>query len=230
MGLQRILFRFAKEGEGRFLSHRDLMRLFERALRRAGLPVRMTQGFNPHPRLSVLAALALGVEADNEALEVEFDPPVPPAEALERLARQAPQGVVLHAAEELPQGCRPRIESLAYEVHLPEGLALAASDVERFLARDAPAVQRGIGPQERVLDARSAVLAASLEGRVLKLELRAGDGGPKVAEVIGALLGVPPAELPRFRLRRTNVRLAFNPSTSRNQCSELPQGQPKCNV
>ena len=89
MDPQRLLFRFRKEGQARFLSHHDLMRLFERALRRAALPLRMSQGYHPHPRLSILSALPLGLEADDEALEVQLQPPLPPAEALARLRAQA---------------------------------------------------------------------------------------------------------------------------------------------
>jgi len=100
----RVLFRFSKEGEARFLSHHDLIRLFERALRRAGLPVRMTQGFNPHPKFAILSALPLGLEGEEEALEVHFDNPVPPAEALERLAAQLPPGITARSARPIEPG------------------------------------------------------------------------------------------------------------------------------
>lgn len=58
-----ITIRFAKLGIMRFVSHLDLMRLFQRALRRAGIPVAFSEGFNPHIKLKVIPALKLGVES-----------------------------------------------------------------------------------------------------------------------------------------------------------------------
>ena len=57
----KVRLRFAKGGSLRWLSHHDLMRAFERMLRRAALPFRRTQGFHPHPRLVFALSLPLGV-------------------------------------------------------------------------------------------------------------------------------------------------------------------------
>ena len=64
--------RFEKAERMRFLSHHDLMRLFERAFRRTGLPLRMTEGYNPHPVISFPTALALGIESLDEVVEFEL--------------------------------------------------------------------------------------------------------------------------------------------------------------
>ncbi|MBM4037825.1 MAG: DUF2344 domain-containing protein [Planctomycetes bacterium] len=201
MSFSRVLFRFAKKGEARHLSHRDLMRLFERALRRAGLPARMSQGFNPHPRLSILAALAVGIEAEDEALMLDFEPPVPAPEARERLAAQLPQGIALRSAETLPEGARPRVEAAAYEAELPEGRPWAAGDVARFLASE---------ERQRNRDVRPALRAMAIEGRRLSFELAVADSGtPNALEVLAAFLGCEPAALPPIPVRRTQVRLAL---------------------
>ncbi|HUT36224.1 MAG TPA: TIGR03936 family radical SAM-associated protein [Planctomycetota bacterium] len=210
MSSSRILFRLAKKGEARYLSHRDLMRLFERALRRAGLPVRMTQGFNPHPKLGILAALPVGVEAEAEALEVEFEPPIAASEARERLAAQLPGGLLLNSAATLPDGVRPRVETVVYEAELPEGCGLTPADVDRFLARDAVVVQRGSGPERTELDLRPALRAMSLEGGRLRFELAVADRGtPRASEVLAELLGGGSEALARTRVRRTQVNLAL---------------------
>jgi radical SAM-linked protein len=213
VAFSRILFRFAKKGDARHLSHRDLMRLFERALRRGGLPVRMSQGFNPHPRLSILAALPVGIEAEDEALELEFEPPVPASEARGRLAAQLPRGIALHAAHTLPEGVRPRVASVAYEAELPEGLPeLGQADVARFLAREAIGVSRGSGSERAEVDLRPALRAMSVEGRRLRFELAVADRGtPRASEVLAALLGAGPAALAAARVRRIQVNLALAP-------------------
>jgi hypothetical protein len=192
MAFSRLLFRFAKEGDGRYLSHRDLMRLFERALRRAGLPLSMSQGFNPHPKLSILAALPVGVEADDEALEVEFAAELAAAEAFARLSGQMPRGVRLVSAEALPEGARPRVESLVYETELPERCGIGAAEVKRFLPR--PALR-----------------AMTLEGRRLRFEVEASPdrATPRAKDVVAELLHAGAEDLARVRLRRLKVNLAI---------------------
>ena len=70
--MQKIRFGFKKNGFMKYISHLDLMRLFARGMRRAGLPIKMTEGFSPHPKLSIKRALKLGVESDNEEAAIVF--------------------------------------------------------------------------------------------------------------------------------------------------------------
>jgi len=77
----------------RYISHLDLMRLFMRAARRAKLPLKMTEGFSPHPKLSLKRALKLGVESDNEEASITLRFPVEPEDFKNRLQRQLPEGI-----------------------------------------------------------------------------------------------------------------------------------------
>jgi radical SAM-linked protein len=209
MDFSRILLRFSKEGEARFLSHHDLMRLFERALRRADLPVRMTQGFNPHPRMSILLALPLGVEALDEPVELAFEPQVSPEEVAARLSRQMPPGIRIRSAEALPDGVRPRPAAVSYEVKWPAAGAVDMRIVEQFLARDAAPVERTSPKGVRTVDVRPAVVSMTLEGGTLAFELRIEQTGtPKPTEVLKALLGRERVDESSFAIRRTEVRLA----------------------
>ena len=91
----RLRFRFSKTGSLALLSHLDLVRLMERALRRSGLPVSFTGGFHPLPRVQFALALPLGAEADGEWMDLEFVRPLDPAEALQQLQPQLPEGFAL---------------------------------------------------------------------------------------------------------------------------------------
>ena len=91
----RISFKFTKNGDMKFISHLDLMRLFTRAMRRAGLPLKMTEGFSPHPKFSIKKALKLGVESDNEEAEVGVREFIRPQELEERLQKQLPHGILI---------------------------------------------------------------------------------------------------------------------------------------
>lgn len=77
----------------KYISHLDLMRLFMRALRRSELPIKITEGFNPHPKLSIKRALKLGIESDNEEAAIVLKAELTPEEFRERLRRQLPQGI-----------------------------------------------------------------------------------------------------------------------------------------
>ncbi|MFA5200034.1 MAG: TIGR03936 family radical SAM-associated protein [Candidatus Omnitrophota bacterium] len=77
----------------RYISHLDLMRLFMRAARRAKLPLKMTEGFSPHPKLSLKRALKLGAESDNEEASIVLRFPVEPEDFKSRLQRQLPEGI-----------------------------------------------------------------------------------------------------------------------------------------
>ena len=85
----------------KYISHLDLMRLLMRALRRADLPVKITQGFNPHPKLSIKWALKLGVESDNEEAIVVLKELIKPEEFKERLQKQLPEGIQIRSVSYL---------------------------------------------------------------------------------------------------------------------------------
>lgn len=76
---------FEKVGTARFISHLDLMRLFQRAFKRAGLPLTHTQGFNPRPSVSIALPLSLGAESHCELLDFDLESPVPPEDIRDRL-------------------------------------------------------------------------------------------------------------------------------------------------
>ena len=95
----RVRFRFSKTGAMALLSHLDVMRMLERALRRSGLPVSYTGGFHPLPRLQIALALPLGVEARGEWLDVEFLEEVDPALTLRRWQQTLSEGFELLSAE-----------------------------------------------------------------------------------------------------------------------------------
>jgi len=119
--LCKIRFRFRKEGDLRFVSHHDLMRLMERLCRRADLPLRQTSGFHPKPRIVFAHALALGIAAREEVVEIEFAQPVDPASALTRMNATAPPGLAFHQARPIPLGWTGQPWRLVYTGWWPDG-------------------------------------------------------------------------------------------------------------
>ncbi|MFH1198893.1 MAG: TIGR03936 family radical SAM-associated protein [Candidatus Omnitrophota bacterium] len=91
--MYRVSFVFSKKGLMKYISHLDLMRLFVRAFRRAGLPLKMTEGFSPHPKFSIKRALKLGLESDNEEASIVLRESMNMEAFKSKLALQLPEGI-----------------------------------------------------------------------------------------------------------------------------------------
>ncbi|MFA5523915.1 MAG: TIGR03936 family radical SAM-associated protein [Tissierellales bacterium] len=85
--------KFSKKEDLIYISHLDLMRLFHRAFRRAEIPVKYSEGFNPHPQLSLATALALGVSSDGEYMDLELESNMEPEEFKQRMNMILPNGI-----------------------------------------------------------------------------------------------------------------------------------------
>jgi radical SAM-linked protein len=142
----RLRIGFTKSGSLALISHLDLLRLLERALRRTGLPVSFTGGFHPLPRLQVALALPLGVEGTGEWLDLEFTEAVDPTAVRTRLQAELPPGLQLLSAAVVP----------TFAPSLSQELAAAHW---RFALR--PETGVGLDPQA-CEDAIAALLAADV--------------------------------------------------------------------
>lgn len=101
--MKRLMLKFEKTGALAWLSHLEMTRALERALRRSGLPLAYTQGFSPHPRISCTPALPVGVGSYGEYLEVGLDGEVEAGGLAERINQEMPEGLRVLSAELLPE-------------------------------------------------------------------------------------------------------------------------------
>src|SRR3954467_9132187 len=99
--MQRVRIRFAKGDEIKYVGHLDFIRFWERAMRRAALPLANTEGHHPHPRLALAAPLPVGYTSDAELLDIFLERLVAPMEAVRRLSAQMPSGIRLMEAVQL---------------------------------------------------------------------------------------------------------------------------------
>lgn len=134
----RIRAQLHKGPEARFISHLDLLRSIERALRRTGLPVAYSEGFNPHPKITFASALPLGATSDAEYVDVVFSQPILPHEYQVALSEQLPLGLrVIEAREVAPHGpaLMAAIDSAVWQVTFPApagGHGAVADAIERL--------------------------------------------------------------------------------------------------
>ena len=176
--VQRIRLRYAKRDRLRFTSHRDFARAFERALRRANVPIAYSAGFSPHPKVSYVGAAPTGVASEAEYLEIGLAEPVDAEQLRAALDRALPPGLDITEAVVASGGSLPdRIEASAWEIVLP-GVEpdRVRSALEALFATEKVEVERRTKTGTRTLDVRSAVISAEVRGAV-----EPGQGGSGVS-------------------------------------------------
>lgn len=99
---QRLRLTFAKKQPIKYIAHLDLALAWERALRRARIPMAYSQGFNPRPKMQFASGLPLGSTGQAELLDIVVSRPLDPADVLEAIRPKLPAGIVLHTVEEIP--------------------------------------------------------------------------------------------------------------------------------
>lgn len=99
---QRLRLHYCKGEPVKFISHQDEFRLWERTLRRAGLPLLYKQGFNPQPHIQFAAPLGVGITGAREPLDITLSPPLPQDEVAARIRASLPPGVELVDLAEIP--------------------------------------------------------------------------------------------------------------------------------
>jgi radical SAM-linked protein len=158
--VQRIRIRYAKRGPLRFTSHRDFARAFERAVRRAGVPIAFSQGFTPHPKISYASAAPTGVASEAEYLEIALQAPADPGAVRAALDAALSPGLDVLDAVEAAAGTSlaDRIDASRWRIELPgvepDTLEHAAA---AFRAAAEVPVERLTKQGRRTFDTRAAV-------------------------------------------------------------------------
>jgi radical SAM-linked protein len=189
----KLRLRFAKSGTLRLVSHHDMMRCLDRLARRAGIPLAMSQGFTPRPKIVFALALGLGIEGRNEVVDVELSEPCEPADILRRLVKASPPGLLWLSAAPLPAGTpAPRPIAAEYSLIVPaDRLARARADLSALLASRSCYITRRRPDRNReyTLDLRPFLLDAELtdEG-LLRMRLQVcPDGSARPEEMLEGL-------------------------------------------
>lgn len=159
--VQRIRLRYTKRGRLRFNSHRDFQRAFERALRRAGVPMAYSAGFTPHPKVSYANAAPTGAASEAEYLEIALTDARDPGPLRALLDESLPDGLdIVDVVEARTPGLADRLEASVWEIRL-DGVARETAEraVLAFLDAGSVEVERQTKKGVRTFDARAAVVA-----------------------------------------------------------------------
>jgi radical SAM-linked protein len=185
---------YTVDGPLRYVSHLEQVRVWERAIRRAGLPLAYSGGFTPHPRLQVALPLPLGFASEAEWLDLWLEQPVEPERIVQALTRTLPEGLAIRSIEEVPPGAPPlpaQVVAAGYAVTVET--MVPADEIRRRIeellaAETLPRERRG-----RPYDLRPLILDLQLEEAragecVLRMLLSAREGATgRPEEVLDAL-------------------------------------------
>lgn len=229
--VQRVRLQYAKRGRLRFTSHRDFARAFERALRRAEIPMAYSAGFSPHPKISYVGAAPTGVASEGEYLEIGLARRLDVEDIRQAIDDVLPDGLdIIDAVEATPGvgGSLPeRMQAGHWQVELTGvGIDQLAAALDAFLAADQVLVSRLTKDGRRELDARSAVIWAQArpvcaggdsERAILEMVVRLATPAVRPDDVLAALrsvAGLAPSAPPRA------VRLAQGPLDDSGQVGD----------
>jgi radical SAM-linked protein len=207
--LNRYRLTYTRDRTVRFVGHLDLVKTWERILRRADLPVAYSQGFHPLPKITFASALPVGCTSGAELMDVVLAEPLDPSAMIQRLRSTLPAGIGIASIVEVPLNApalQAELRWAEYLVTVETGEARDQIEAQVQAILAAPAL-----PRERrgkSYDLRPLMLALSVESiqvsRVqlamrLRADAAAGTGRPD--EVLAALgWGDAPAQIHRRKL------------------------------
>ena len=134
----KVRIRFAKTGVMKYVGHLDIMRYFQKAMRRAQIPIKYSEGFNPHQIMSFAAPLGVGLTSEGEYMDIECKEQIPSAEAVKRLNDTMVEGMEVRSYRYLPEHSENAMACVAaasYEVRYrkPEQIRFSLQDLAVFL-------------------------------------------------------------------------------------------------
>jgi len=209
--MQRLRIRFSRGEEIKFISHLDIMRLWQRALHRAEIPLAYTEGFNPHPRISLAAPLAVGVTSQAELMDIFCSKWVSPHFFTNAVSQQLPPGIEILQVYSVA----PTIPSLQSQV------GYAEYEVKLEMEKDKPEVEAALASllsveqlpwhHERDTGTRNYDLRALIDDLwlidwrrgscTIGMRLRCDSGGSGRPEQVAAALGFShPTSIRRTKL------------------------------
>ncbi|MCK5782941.1 MAG: TIGR03960 family B12-binding radical SAM protein [Desulfobacterales bacterium] len=205
--LTRVRLTLSKQGRARMVGHLEYLKMFQRAVRRAKLPIRFSQGFHPMPKISYLEALPMGVSSEAELVDLELLFSVPVAKIVTDLNVQLPDGFKIVAGEFIPwksPSPSAAVASSCYRVTLPDPSPEdLIGQISTFLAADKILVSRVKKEVVKLIDIRPDILKLFQIDHELEIELVKGSP----LQVAAKLLNLDVETVRRLGVRKTGITL-----------------------
>ncbi|MDA8228156.1 MAG: TIGR03936 family radical SAM-associated protein [Desulfitobacterium hafniense] len=219
----RVRIAYTKLEEAKYIAHLDLAKVFERALRRAGIRLAYSEGFNPHPKISFGSALAVGVEGEREYVDIEVQSEMDLKDMVGRLQEQLPQGIRLLEGRMMNPGAKALMAILnaaSYRIRVPMALPISQSQLEEAISawlgrKEILYVKYSKkGRQEKDIRPWVKSLAGTISGDevIFDLEVEIGNqGSVRPDEVLGSLREVESLhlDLDQMSIKRTGIYVSY---------------------
>jgi radical SAM-linked protein len=202
--IRRFRIHFTKRKRGRYLSHLEVVRLFIRGFRRAGIPMVYSNGYYPMPKVSFATALPVGVESMDEVADLSLYDNGNIVHRLESVNREFPPGIEVFSIEEIStREHPPQVKESAFEVTVPG--SVHKKDILHFLELPAYPVTQKRKKGERTIDIRSQVKELRLlsDGQI-EMVVR-HDGGPSMnpSEIMESICSLSASQSEGMRIVKT---------------------------
>ncbi|SDH74330.1 radical SAM-linked protein [Desulfosporosinus hippei DSM 8344] len=219
----RLRIAYTKIEDARYIAHLDLTRVFERAIRRSGIHMSYSEGFNPRPKISFGFALAVGTEGEREYVDVELREDVDLGEVLARVQEQLPPGIRLLQGRAMDPGAKSLMAVLnaaSYRIRVPMALPIQDERLQEavgaWLGREHVTFSRYSkkGPTDKDIRPWVKHLEGKIQGDevLFDLEVEMGNSGSvRPEEVLASLRELEnlPIELDELQVIRTGVHVSY---------------------
>lgn len=208
----KVRVQFSKHGVVKYIGHLDMMRYFQKALRRADIPIKYSGGFSPHQILSFAQPLGVGVESEGEYFDMELEREDDLKEMTMRLNAAMTEGVVIKSMVELPDNAMNAMASIAaasYEVRFFEGKEPdfdLQREIEQLMAKETIPYLKKTKKNEIEIDLKKGIFELHEQNQVVYMTLDASSSGNiKPSTVIEVLYGQVGKTVPEFALAVTRM-------------------------
>jgi len=184
----RIQVKFIKQGSLRFISHHNLMKLFERAIRRAGISVKMSEGYNPRPKIAYPLALPVGIKGIDEKLEMELCEQMEVSELETRLKKQLPENMQITSVEPITSKVKSTVKDVTYVVIPKNGKMPEAGITDELLSKNDVIIQRK--GKKRAFNIRPSIERIKTDSQSIDLDLKMTPEGMARPEEVLLHLGL----------------------------------------
>jgi radical SAM-linked protein len=210
--MHRLRLKFGRGNKLKFLSHLDLMRLWERALRRAGMPPAYSEGFSPHPKISLAAPLPVGVTSQAEVMDIFLGRRVTPGFFIQKVAPQLPEGMTILDISPVSiqaPSLQSRVRQAEYVVEVRTGRSVAQMEagIASIMGMEQLAWHHARDTGEKYYDLRTLIddlwlVCDTQTGCKIGMRLRCGPLGSGRPEQVVKALGIDevPVSIERTKL------------------------------
>lgn len=197
----KIRIKFSKHGQMKFIGHLDIMRYFQKVMRRANVDICYSEGFSPHQKMSFAAPLGVGLTSNGEYFDIEVNSSDSSQEMIKRINDANVEGIQILSFNKLPEdakNCMAIISGADYTA-LDINKYIPQEDIEHYMSREEIIVLKKTKKSEKEIDIKPMIKELYLSDRGLFMKVSQGSAANlKPDLVVESLFKYVGAELPKL--------------------------------